>query len=382
MADDKDKYLYRALNDHDVSSLKSHARSRPTAQYLKQVDPKTSNMVSHPSNFISTTTDSEKAKRYASGDFGNGKIAKIDRTKLPQDKIKDLSTLGGRVTHLGSDWDRTDRGPWNHEEGGYDVQKSTHKQVRTRAHIWSKDDKEVLVEGAIPKDCIVEIGGLRRRAAVAAARRARTRPGQRTRNNQTNLTASDISPYPAELHPVTRYHAAFTPAPTSSTNIASAAAAVPPAATASLPSSVTTTNPSAAPTTDRSTPVPRGAHGPPPPHPNKPPSRSRPSSHCPSAAPPAGGAGTTASDALLTRETAAAAPRINANHRPFILRPTPPPAPPPHPSPPRRDHEAFAARHGREEVATLEVAVRPNSPTRRVCGAGLLWRRSVGEAVG
>ncbi|KAI9350574.1 hypothetical protein DFJ73DRAFT_931450 [Zopfochytrium polystomum] len=197
-ADDKDKYLYRALNDHDVSSLKSHGEIRPTAQYLKQVDPKNKcsecsnpsscpachvgNMVSHPSNFISTTTDSEKAKRYASGDFGNGKIAKIDRTKLPQDKIKDLSTLGGRVTHLGSDWDRTDRGPWNHEEGGYDVQKSTHKQVRTRAHIWSKDDKEVLVEGAIPKDCIVEIGGLRRRAAGSGGKACKNKTGAKSSN--------------------------------------------------------------------------------------------------------------------------------------------------------------------------------------------------------
>ncbi|KAI9328444.1 hypothetical protein DFJ73DRAFT_765968 [Zopfochytrium polystomum] len=89
----------------------------------------------------------------------------IDRTKLPQNKIKDLSTLSVRVTHLGSDWDRTHRGPWDHEAGRSDVQKSTHKQVRTRAHIWSKDDKEVLMHGAIPKDCIVEIGRLRRRAA-------------------------------------------------------------------------------------------------------------------------------------------------------------------------------------------------------------------------
>ncbi|KAI9324032.1 hypothetical protein DFJ73DRAFT_966633 [Zopfochytrium polystomum] len=209
-ADDKDKYLYRALNDHDVSSLKSHGEIRPTAQYLKQVDPKNKcsecsnpsscpachvgTMVSQPSNFISTTKDSEKAKRYASGDFGfllewNTKPRQIDRTKLPQDKIKDLSTLGGRVTHLGSDWDRTDRGPWNHEEGGYDMQKSTHKQVRTRAHIWSKDDKEVLVEGAIPKDCIVEIGGLRRRAAGGGGKACKNKAEAKSKPTEANRKA-------------------------------------------------------------------------------------------------------------------------------------------------------------------------------------------------
>ncbi|KAI9339530.1 hypothetical protein DFJ73DRAFT_798014 [Zopfochytrium polystomum] len=183
-------YLYRALHEGDEKDLSKHGEIRAAGRTQQGEmknkcyqcgDPKNcaachvGNGALYPSNYISTTTSRDTAKGYASEK--NGRVAVIDRSKLPADKVKDLSTLKGRLDHLGSTYSskKTDLGPNDKTRPGIkDPRLSTHQEVVNRAHLFAKHNKEVLVEGSIPKDCIVEVadaGSLRRRAGGAACKR-------------------------------------------------------------------------------------------------------------------------------------------------------------------------------------------------------------------
>ncbi|KAI9348942.1 serine carboxypeptidase-domain-containing protein [Zopfochytrium polystomum] len=203
-------YLYRALHEGDKKDLRTHgeirAAGRTQVGLIKNKcsecsDPKNcatchvGNYAVFPSNFISTTTSPDVAKEYASEK--SGKIAVIDRTKLPAGKVKDLSTLRGRLDHLGSTYSsrKTDLGPDDKSRPGgiKDPRRSTHQEVRNRAHLFAKHSKEVLVEGSIPKDCIVEVtdaGNLRRRAGGGGSCRRRSSGASSIAKAASSLVAS------------------------------------------------------------------------------------------------------------------------------------------------------------------------------------------------